>query len=375
MFIPVFVDVFDKNRGLDPDQELLNINTTGVLNILQPGYTPLFHDFWTLLQPGSLNFLPQMMARSAAITRQHFGNTIQFFAPLYLSNECQNICTYCGFSLENNIPRKTLSEPEILAEAAVLKSMGFRHILLVTGEANKSVGVDYLVQAICLLRPHFDQISVEVQPLETAAYIRLKQAGVYAVLVYQETYDKQVYAQAHPKGKKSNFEFRLDTPDRLGRAGIHKIGLGVLLGLSPDWRQDAYYNARHLGYLQRAYWQTKFSVSFPRIRPHEGDFQPQCTLSEKELLQLICAFRISFPNVELSLSTRERAAFRDAVISYGITSISAGSKTEPGGYSQPDAALKQFDIDDSRSPLEIEQMIRNQNLEPVWKDWDAVLSL
>jgi 2-iminoacetate synthase len=267
-----------------------------------------------------------------------------------------------------------LTNEEILLEAAVLKNMGFRHILLVTGESNKTVGVDYLENAIQLLRPHFAQISIEVQPLETTDYIRLKNAGVYSVLVYQETYDKITYGEVHRKGKKSNFEYRLNTPDRLGQAGIHKIGLGVLLGLSDDWRTDAWYNALHLDYLQRSYWQSKFSVSFPRIRPFEGDFHPKCTLSEKELLQLICAYRICFPNIELSLSTRERAAFRDAVISYGITSMSAGSKTEPGGYSHPESALKQFDIDDDRSPKEVEEMIRSKNLEPVWKDWDIVLA-
>lgn len=358
---------------MNTKQIIDNININEVLNILQPGYSPVVQDFQILTAPGALPYLSKLAERSAALTRQHFGSNIQLYAPLYLSNECQNICTYCGFSLDNKIIRKTLTDKELLAEADVLQSLGFRHILLVTGEAQRTVGVSYIEHAVRLLRPRFDQVSIEVQPLDEPDYIRLRDAGVYAVLVYQETYDRSTYAEVHPKGRKSNFDYRLDTTDRLGRAGIHKIGLGVLLGLSKDWRKDAYANALHLDYLQRTYWQTKFSVSFPRIRPHEGEFTPRCTLSEKELLQLICAWRIVFPNVELSLSTRERAAFRDAVLPYGITTISAGSKTEPGGYAHPDEALKQFDIDDNRSPQEMETVIRSKNLEPVWKDWDHIL--
>ena len=369
----MFIDFLEKYKGIDLRQ-IFDANSHGtVLNILKPNYSPVIHDFWKLISPDSLQFLPEISTRSEEITRQYFGNTIQLYAPLYLSNECQNICHYCGFSLDNKIPRKTLSDNEILDEAAILKKTGFRHILLVTGESNKNVGVGYLEHALRLLQPNFDQVSIEVQPLETEEYIRLQRSGVYSVLVYQETYDRDTYREVHPKGKKSNFEYRLNTPDRIGKAGIHKIGVGVLLGLYDDWRKDAFYCALHLDYLQRTYWQTKFSVSFPRLRPFEGKFEPRCNLSEKELVQLICAYRICFPNVELSLSTRERAAFRDVVAPYGITTMSAGSKTEPGGYTHPEAALKQFDIDDDRSPQEIEDMLRSRKLEPVWKDWDSVL--
>ena len=328
--------------------------------------------FMALISPVAAPMLDAMAQLSTQITQQRFGKNIQLFIPMYLSNECQNICTYCGFSFTNKIPRKTLSDDEILAEIAILKAHGFDNILLVTGEANQTVGINYLLHAVRLVKQYFSQVSIEVQPLEQHEYEQLKEAGVYAVLVYQETYHRELYKQYHPKGKKSNFGYRLDTPDRLGKAGIHKMGLGVLLGLA-DWRIDSYLNAFHLDYLQRTYWQTKYSVSFPRIRPHEGDFIPESNMTEKELLQLICAYRICFPDVELSLSSRERAVFRDTVMPYGITSMSAGSETDPGGYANPNKHLKQFETHDTRSPQEIMQVIQSKQYEPVWKDWDAVL--
>jgi 2-iminoacetate synthase len=328
-------------------------------------------DFKALISPAALPFLDEMLQISQRITQKRFGKNINLYIPLYLSNECQNICTYCGFSFTNKIPRKTLNDAEILQEIKVIKSLGYDNVLLVTGEHDKRVGIDYLLHAVNLVKQHFSQVSIEVQPLEENEYKLLKDAGVFSVLVYQETYHRETYKTYHTKGKKSNFDYRLDTPDRLGKAGVYKIGLGVLLGLE-GWRTDSFFNALHLDYLQKNYWQTKYSVSFPRIRPHEGEFMPKSNLSEKELLQLICAYRICFPDVELSLSSRERAQFRDAVFPYGITSMSAGSKTEPGGYSNSEA-LKQFEIHDDRTPQEIAAVIQSKNYEPVWKDWDAVL--
>lgn len=352
---------------------ILDVNRSMVEEVLlnNSHSRPTPDDFSILISPAAAPFLEEMMQLSSRITQERFGKNMQLFIPMYLSNECQNICTYCGFSFTNKIPRKTLTDAEILAEIEIVKSYGYDNILLVTGEHDKLVGIDYLLHAVELVKQHFSQVSIEVQPMEQHEYELLKKAGVYAVLVYQETYHKDVYKSYHPKGKKSNFEYRLDTPDRLGKAGVYKIGLGVLLGLE-DWRTDSYFNALHLDYLQKTYWQTKYSVSFPRIRPHEGDFAPKSVLSEKELVQLICAYRICFPDVELSLSSRERAQFRDIVLPYGITSMSAGSKTEPGGYSDSEA-LKQFEIHDDRTPAEIAAMIRSKQYEPVWKDWDAVL--
>jgi 2-iminoacetate synthase len=369
-----FLDTFTSAPAWDEVSDLIQRTTPQqVRKVLSQTTALALADFAALISPAATSFLEEMAVRSAAITRRRFGHTMQLYAPLYLSNECQNICTYCGFSLTNTMPRKTLTEQEIIQEAEVLKQMGFQHVLLVTGEANRTVGVDYIRKAIRLLKPIFAQISIEVQPLEEIEYRSLIAEGLYAVLVYQETYRRETYRQYHPKGKKSNFEYRLDTPDRLGRAGVHKIGLGALLGLE-DWRVDSFYTALHLDYLQKQYWQTRYSISFPRMRPFEGGAFEVFPVSERALLQLICAWRMFKEDVELSLSTRERATFRDAVCKLGITSMSAGSRTEPGGYSQPEAALEQFEIDDNRSPLMVAQMLQARQMDVVWKDWDAVIS-
>ena len=326
-------------------------------------------DFKALISPAARPFLEQMAQKSQEITKKRFGNTIQMYAPMYLSNECQNICTYCGFSMTNKIPRRTLTDTEILEEVAFLKRKGYDHILLVTGEANKNVGVAYLKNAISLIRAHFSNITIEVQPLDQDEYELLIQHGLYAVLVYQETYHRDEYKKHHPKGRKSNFDYRLDTPDRLGRAGIHKIGIGALFGLE-DWRADSFFTALHLKYLQRTYWKTKYSISFPRLRPHSGGLQPKVEMTDADLVQLICAFRLFDEDVELSMSTRESEVFRNNIVTLGATSISAASKTNPGGYSVEPQSLEQFEISDERSTEDFVAMLKSKGLEVVWKDWE-----
>lgn len=326
-------------------------------------------DFLTMISPAAQPYLEQMAQISHELTKKRFGKTIQMYAPLYLSNECQNICTYCGFSLDNKIKRKTLTDSEIKLEVEALKKTGFDHVLLVTGEANYTVNINYFLNAIEQIKKDFSIISVEVQPLSQEEYERLHEAGVYSVLVYQETYHQEVYKQYHTKGKKSNFDFRLDTPDRIGKAGIHKIGLGVLLGLE-DWRTDSFFNALHLDYLQKTYWQTKYSVSFPRLRPAEGIIEPNFIMDDKDLTQLICAYRLWNEDLEISISTRENEKFRNNIIPIGTTSMSAGSKTNPGGYVVDPQSLEQFEISDERSSFEITSIIKQRGYEAVWKDWD-----
>ena len=326
-------------------------------------------DFLALSSPAAQPYLDQMAQISHESTKKRFGKTIQMYAPLYLSNECQNICTYCGFSLDNKIKRKTLTESEITLEIEALKKAGFDHVLLVTGEANYTVNIDYFLKSVAQIKNDFSTISVEVQPLYTEEYKQLHEAGVYSVLVYQETYHQEVYKKYHTKGKKSNFYFRLETPDRVGTAGIHKIGLGVLLGLE-DWRTDSFFNALHLDYLQKTYWQTKYTVSFPRLRPAEGVIEPNFIMDDKDLAQLICAYRLWNEDLEISLSTRENEKFRNNIIPLGITTMSAGSKTNPGGYVVDPQSLEQFEISDERSASEIATLISSRGYEPVWKDWD-----
>ena len=245
--------------------------------------------------------------------------------------------------------------------------MGFDNVLLVTGEANNSVDAGYILHAIKLIRPFFANISIEVQPFDTEIYRTFIAEGVSTVLVYQETYNVDSYKQFHPKGKKSNFQYRLDTPERLGKSGIFRTGLGFLIGLD-DWRTEAWFLALHLEYLKKYYWKTKYSVSFPRLRPAEG-VEIKSNITDDELLQLICAFRLLDENLELTLSTREAPAFRDKAISLGITNISAGSKTQPGGYSNGINNLEQFEITDDRHPYQIAEVISSKGYEPVWKDW------
>ncbi|MBU3916947.1 2-iminoacetate synthase ThiH, partial [bacterium] len=312
------------------------------------------------------SYLEEMAAHSQKVTRRRFGNVVQLYIPLYLSNECVNSCKYCGFSKKNDVARITLSMDQVLSEAEVIKKMGFEHVLLVSGES-KAADVSYLKSCIEVLQPYFANISIEVPPLSQQEYESLIEVGLQGVYVYQETYGPN-YSTYHPKGKKSNFEYRLLTPDRLGAAGVYKIGLGVLFGLD-DWRVDAWFSAAHLAYLEKTYWRSKYSISFPRLRSAAGSFQQAYEITDRELFQLICAYRVFDENVELSLSTRETELFRDNVFQMGITAMSAGSKTNPGGYSLFDDNLDQFQIEDHRSPQQVAAMITAKGYEPVWKDW------
>lgn len=328
-------------------------------------------DLKALLSPmAGKQYLEEMAQLSSSITRKRFGKAVRLFAPLYLSNECNNVCDYCGFSMHNKIARKTLSDLEILREAGILKRFGFKHVLLVTGESSIKVGLDYLVNALRILRPHFSNLSIEVQPLTKEAYVKLIENGMHAVMVYQETYHKSSYAKHHLKGKKTNFNWRLDTADRLGEVGVNKIGLGCLFGLTKDWRTDAFFAGIHLSYLEKKYWKTSYSMSFPRIRPYEGENIVAADLSDRNLVQLICAYRIFNHELEITLSTREHPQLRENLLPLGITTMSAGSKTNPGGYSETGASLEQFEISDDRSPAEISSMLKRRNYDPIWKDWD-----
>ncbi|MGO2236158.1 MAG: 2-iminoacetate synthase ThiH [Marinomonas sp.] len=330
-------------------------------------------DFAALIAPAAEPYLLEMVAKSEQLTLQRFGNTLSLFAPLYLSNTCANECTYCGFSMSNAIRRLTLNETQVGKEVAAIKGKGFDHILLVTGETNK-VSMPYFERMIPLIKPHFSQLSMEVQPLDADEYKQLQGIGLDGVLVYQETYRRKTYLEHHLRGNKSNFNYRLDAPDRIGQAGIHKIGLGVLLGLE-DWRTDSVMMAHHLRHLQKRYWRSRFSVAFPRIRPCEGGIVPKSVISDRQLVQLIAAWRLFDRDLEMSLSTRESPEFRHHAVRMGFTTMSAESKTQPGGYADDSQeALEQFEISDERPVAEIMAMIREQGREVVWKDWDPALS-
>ena len=326
-------------------------------------------DFAVLLSPAASRRLEEMAQAAHAITLRRFGRTVRLYAPLYLSNECVSVCTYCGFSAGNDIGRRTLSVPEVMAEAGSLRGQGFRHVLLVAGEHARVVGKDYLVACVEALAPTMPSISVEVQVWDTATYRRLVGAGCEGLTVFQETYDPSTYARVHVQGKKRNYAWRLAAPDRGAEAGMRKLGIGSLLGLHPDWRADAIALAAHARALTHRWWRCEVTVSLPRLRPAAGGYEPVDPMTDRDFVQLLCALRIMLPDAGINLSTREPAALRDAVIPLGVTTMSAGSRTEPGGYASPSGAEPQFEIADTRSPAEVAARLSAAGYDPVWKDW------
>ena len=360
-------------------------------------------DFANLISPAASELLEPMGRRSHAMTKQRFGKVIRLFAPLYLSNECVNNCSYCGFSRDNPILRVTLSLDEVRQEARELKKQGFRNILLVAGEHPKFVSNNYLRDCIAALHADWPGISLEVGPMETADYLPLVAAGADGLVVYQETYDRKVYADMHTAGPKRNFDWRLETPERAYDAGFRRLGISPLYGLA-DWRYEAICAAAHADYLLRNCWKAALTISTVRLRPSAGEFQPLTHITDRELVQLVCALRLMFPDVGIVLSTRESAKLRDGLVPLGVTMMSAGSHTEPGGYTgagkeklhqtvrgrivelasgssewapQPNRATNatgQFNIADERSAGEVAELIRKLGYEPVWKDWDAALT-
>lgn len=367
-----FGDVFKKMNWDDCKLSIYSKTKSDVERALSKSNVTL-EDFKALISPAAEPYLEIMAQKSMLLTRQRFGRTVGMYVPLYLSNLCSNVCTYCGFSMENRVKRKTLNSTEINDELDVLKSMNFDNILLVTGEHETKVGMEYFEKVIPQIKERFNYLAIEVQPLARDEYNSLVNLGLDAVMIYQETYHPSTYAKHHLRGNKKDFWYRLDTPDRIAQSGIDKIGLGALIGLE-DWRTDSFFAASHLNYLERKYWKTRFSISFPRIRPCEGGFQPKSIMNDRQLLQLICAYRLFNHHVDLSLSTRETPAFRDNVIPLGITTISAASKTQPGGYASKDAELEQFEISDERNVDEIAKMLDQKGMTAVWKDWDKAYS-
>jgi 2-iminoacetate synthase len=326
-----------------------------------------------LLSPAAAARLEELALRAHALSLARFGRVVSLYAPLYLSNVCRNACVYCGFRADRPADTRTLTPDEAREEGEHLAVQGFRHVLLVAGEAPDQVSLDYLGQVVERLRPRFASLSVEIQPLETEGYQALGALGVDGLVVYQETYDPAQYVALHPRGPKSDMTYRLQTPDRAGRAGLRRVGLGALLGLS-DVRAEGWFLGLHARHLMRHHWRSQVTLSFPRLRPSAGRFVPPRPVSDRELVQLICALRLFLPDAGLVLSTREPAELRDRLVPLGISSMSAGSCTEPGGYGRRTragrAATPQFEVADLRSPAEVAAALKRQGYEAVWKDWD-----
>ena len=329
-------------------------------------------DFMALISPAAEPYIENMAQLSHKYTMERFGKTISMYIPLYVSNACSNYCVYCGFNHNNPMQRTTLTMEQVKAECEAIRRLGpFENLLIVSGEFPSVNGVDYIEKVLQTARPYFNNLTIEVMPMKENDYYRLTQSGLNGVVCFQETYNETNYKKYHPKGMKSIYEWRLNGYDRMGAAGVHKIGMGVLIGLE-DWRTDVTMLARHLQYLRRNYWRTRYSINFPRMCPSEGGYQPKVVMSDKELAQLTFAFRLFDHDVDISYSTRENPAVRANMMRLGVTSMSAGSKTEPGGYATSPDALEQFEVSDDRTPLEVANEIRALGYEAVWKDWDKI---
>src|ERR1017187_8587272 len=357
-------------------------------------------NFAALISPTAAEppYLEALERQSHNLTRKHFGRAIRFFAPLYVNNECLNICKYCGFSRDNPNLRVTLTVEQVATEAQYLREQGFRHILLVAGEHPHFISDNYLRDCVARLHADWPSISLEVGPMETEQYVPIVQAGAEGLVVYQETYDRGVYDAMHVSGPKKDMNWRLDTLERGYAAGFKRLGIGALLGLAP-WRNEAIALVAHAAHLLKKCWMAQLTISAPRLRPAAGEFEPLVNMNDREFVQFICALRLAFPEVGLVLSTRESAKLRDNLIPLGITLMSAGSHTEPGGYtgqgkgelhvtkggrmvkpsapmieSEGEHATVQFEIADNRSPAEVAMRLEQMGYETVWKDWESALN-
>jgi len=328
-------------------------------------------DFLALLSEKAKEYLEPMAAKAKQLTLKHFGRVILLYTPMYLSNYCVNQCAYCGFNCKNSIARKKLTIDEVKKEAEIIASTGLKHILILTGESRKYTPVSYIKSCVEVLKNYFSSISVEVYPLDTEEYAELIAAGVDGLTIYQETYDEKVYISVHTKGPKRNYRYRLDAPERACMASMRSVNIGALLGLN-IWAKEAFFTGLHAHYLQNKYPDVEISVSLPRIRPHTGRFQPKSPVSDKDLVQIMLAFRLFMPRVGITISTRERAELRDNLVGLGVTKLSAGSSTEVGGHILDNNGDSQFDIADTRSVAQIRDMLYKKGYQPIFKDWHAI---
>lgn len=325
-------------------------------------------DLRALLSPAAAPHLEAMARAAQALTLRNFGRTIQLYAPLYVSDACENTCLYCGYSARNPVPRRTLTLDEVEREAEALAATGIRHVLLLSGESASACPESHLAGAVRRMAPRFRSIGLEVQPLGEEGYRTLLEAGADSLTVYQETYDPALYAKVHPSGPKRDFRFRLETPSRGARAGLRQVNLGALLGLG-DWRREVLCLALHARWMQDRHPALEVGVSLPRLRPHAGGSRPPAPVGDRDLVQILTALRLFLPRLGIAVSTRESAALRDNLVGLGVTKLSAGVSARVGGYAEPGAEVPQFEISDPRSVAEIQAMLRAKGYDPVMADW------
>lgn len=364
-----FYDAMGEFSGFDFDGFFSRVTDDDVRKIIYRDRLS-WRDYLALLSPLAGGHLEEMARRAHRLTVQHFGKVIFLYTPMYLANHCVNSCLYCGFRAQNQLERRKLTPDEVDREAAVIAATGLRHILVLTGESRRESPVSYIRECVEVLKRHFTSISIEIYPLEVEEYAELISAGVDGMTIYQEVYDREVYAELHPAGPKRNYRFRLEAPERACRAGIRTINVGALLGLN-HWRSEAFFSGLHAGWLQDSFPGAEVSISPPRMRPQLGGFPPREQVTDRDLVQYILAYRLYMPRGGITVSTREPAEMRDRLVRLGVTRMSAGSCTEVGGRMEHKSA-GQFEISDRRSVVEMSGMIYSQGYQPVYKDWQFV---
>lgn len=328
-------------------------------------------DLLVLLSPAGEKHIEEMAVRSREETLRQFGSTVQLYTPLYLSNYCSNQCVYCGFNIDHKIKRTRLSSDEVRTEAEKIRKSGLKHILALTGGDRKNSSFDYILKNVEILKEYFSSVSIEMYAMSDVEYKALREAGVNNVTLYQETYNPSLYKEMHLLGEKADYDFRLDAPERAARAGMNSVNMGVLLGL--DKGEEDYFKAvLHADYIRKKYPGTDVAMSYPRIRPATGGFEPRYPVSDLQLVKFMTAFRLYIPRGEISISTRESAALRDNLLPLGTTKMSADSVTSVGGRSKTDKTEDQFSISDTRSVEELDRAVRALGYQPVYKDWDIL---
>lgn len=329
-------------------------------------------DYGAILSPAAESYLEEMAVRATIETRKHFGNSIQLFTPLYISNYCENQCVYCGFNCYNKIHRGKLSLTEIEAELQAIAATGLQEILLLTGESRHQSGIDYIGEAVKLAARYFPTVGIEIYPLNSDEYADLHQYGADFVCVYQETYNPDKYEQVHLRGPKRSFPYRFHAQERALRGGMRGVAFGALLGLD-DFRKDAFAAGLHAYFLQRKYPHAEISFSTPRLRPYINNAGNSSNdVHERQLLQVMLAYRLFMPYAGITISTRERAGFRDHVVGMAATKISAGVRVGVGGHKTEEKGDEQFEIADSRNVKEVHQIMIARGLQPVYTDYVRV---
>jgi len=363
-------DTLKEFKGYDFNAFFSQVSDADISRVISKDRLDIF-DLLTLLSQRAEGHLEVMAQKSQELTLNNFGKVIYLYAPLYLANYCDNECLYCGFNRAHSIERKKLSLAEVEMEAQVIQRTGIRHILILTGESREHTPVSYLKECVLVLKKYFSSIAIEVYPLEALEYRELIEAGVDGLTLYQETYDRALYARLHCKGPKSDFSYRLSAPDKACSVKMRSLSIGALLGLS-DFRHEVFFLGLHAAYLERAYPAVELSVSLPRIQRSVGDFAPICRVSDHDLVQAMLALRIFLPRVGINISTRENQEFRSHLIGLGVTRMSAGSRTEVGGYASADKTQGQFDVADTSDVKEVKEMISSKGYQPVMKDWQVL---